>query len=180
VLLEHYLNVVGKRIGSSYEALDKKLNQQPAPKSSSPATPAKPVAPTAPDQSEYQDHLLAMAWVHPHLRDSLSKLEPKAFTGKVRQMIAAHLKDLSPLLQSDEITVKINELELIAETKYPVVSDELYFVAADIAKRIKKEYKQTLRAELARQLFATDDAKTRATLNDQVKQLDKEIEALKH
>lgn len=138
VLLEHYLQVVAKRIGSSYDALDKKLNQQPVPARSNPTTPAKPAAATAPDASRYQDDLLAMAWLHPVLRDSLGKINAMEFAGTVRQMIAAHLKDVSPLLQSDEITVKINELELIAETKYPVVSDELYFVAADIAKRIKK------------------------------------------
>ncbi|HSE60903.1 MAG TPA: DNA primase [Candidatus Saccharimonadales bacterium] len=180
VLLEHYLNVVSKRIGSSYEALDKKLRQQPEPvRQKAPAQPAKPRAPTDPDKFRYQDALLAMAWTHPLLRDSLGKVEPKAFAGKVRQMIAAHLKDQAPLLQSDEIAVKINELELIAETKYPVVSDELYFVAADTVKKVQKEYKQTMRAELGKRLFATEDHTVRQTINAQIKQLDKEIEDLR-
>jgi DNA primase len=180
VLLEHYLMVVAKRIGSSYDALDKKLNQQPEPVRPVNKQNAKPAAPTAPDQAGYQDHLLAMAWLHPHLRDSLGKVDAQEFSGHVRQIIAAHLKDKAPLLQSDEVAVKINELELIAEAKYPVVSDELYFVAADIAKRIKKEYKQNLRADLAKQLFATEDSGTRAKLNADITQLEKEIEALKH
>lgn len=182
VLLEHYLQVVAARIGSSFEALDKKLNQQPAPAGgSNPASPArKPVAPTNPEGMQYQDHLLAMALRHPRLRDSLNRLEPQEFAGELRQSAAAHIKENAPLLQSDEMNVKMGELELIADTKYPVLSDELYYDAADIAKRIKKEYKQKQLSELSKQFVASDDADLRSELNSRMKHLIKEIEELKH
>lgn len=183
VLLEHYMQVVAKRINSSFQALDKKLAQQPEAtnaQSSNPVTPAKPAAPTAPDRAGYQDHLLAMALRHPQLCDSLARLEPQEFAGELRQHIAAHLSKNAPLLQSDEIAVKINELELIADTKYAALSDALYYDAADIAKRIKKEYKMSLSDRKKKQMFATQDPELRATLNDEVKKLTKEIEELKH
>lgn len=183
VLLEHYMQVVAKRINSSFKALDKKLNQQPEAanaQSPAPATPAKPASPTAPDQASYQDHLLAMALRHHQLRDSLARLEPQEFSGGLRQHIATHLKQNAPLLQSDEIAVKINELELIADTKYAALSDALYYDAANIAKRIKKEYKTALSDEKKKQMFATKDPDLRAALNEEVKKLTKEIEQLKH
>jgi hypothetical protein len=83
-------------------------------------------------------------------------------------------------LQSDAIHVKIGELELIVETKYPALSDELYFDAANIAKRIKKEYKQTERARLAKEFTETTDEATRQKLSTEISTLNKEIEALKH
>ncbi len=98
----------------------------------------------------------------------------------MRQAIATHLKTGAPLLQSDAVRVKMGELELIADTKHAALSDELYFVAADIAKRIKKEYKQTQREDLVKQFMQTDEPKQRQALNTQITQLQKEIEALKH
>jgi DNA primase len=178
VLLEHYLKVIATRADVSLDALNKKLRQQPAPVGQ--MRKAVVAQPTERNGQEYQDHLLAMAWAHSQLRDSLLKMEPEEFNGGARQAIVAHLKNNSPLLQSDDVRVKIGELELIVEARYPTVSDELYFVAADIAKRIKKEYKQTQRAELARSFALEADKTKRAALNKQIKQLDKEIEALKH
>jgi DNA primase len=180
VLLEHYLQVVATRIGSSFEALDKKLNQQPQKEQAKAPARTMAVAPTNPEGMEYQDHLLAMALRHPRLRDSLNRLEPQEFSGELRQSAAAHIKENAPLLQSDEMNVKMGELELIADTKYPTVSDELYYDAADIAKRIKKEYKQKQLSEFSKQFVASDDADLRSELNTTMKQLIKEIEELKH
>lgn len=180
VLLEHYLQVVARRIETSYQALDKKLHQQPAPERVAPQQSAQPKGGVQDDVAEYQDHLLAMALAHPQLRDSLNKLESQEFTGETRQAIAAYLKNGAPLLQSDVNNVKIGELELIAEAKYSALSDQLYFVAADIAKRIKKEHKQTQRSALAEQFMRMGDEQKRQDLNERIKKLDKEIEALKH
>lgn len=180
VLREHYLQVVGARINASFAALDKKLNQQPekhvAPK---PVETKKPVSPSEPDHANYQDHLLAMAWRYPQLQDSLQKVDAAEFSGDVRQAIATHIKSGAPLLQYDPIHVKIGELELIADTKYPALSDELYFIAADIAKRIKREYKQNQRSQLAKKFMQTQDEAERKALNEQITQLAKEVEALK-
>ncbi len=178
VLREHYLQVVSKRINTSFAALDKKLDQQ-ATSQAAPKPAARPVAPTGPDPAAYQDHLLALALRHHQLRDHLNKLEPTEFSGELRQAIATHLKTDEPLLQSDATSVKINELELIADTKYAALSDELHYVAADIAKRIKKEHKQSVRAALAKRFMASEDETERQELNTRIKQLDQQIEALK-
>ena len=179
VLQEHYMGIIAARVGASLSALGAKLNLQPAPA----APELKEVAANLHGQADiaqYQDHLLAMVLAHSQIRDSLLKLEAEEFSGAERQAIARSLKTGSPLLQSDDVRVKIGELELIAEAKYPAVSDELYFMAADIVKRIKKEHKQRSRAELARRFAASTSAAERAALNTQIKQLNQDIEALKH
>jgi DNA primase len=178
VLLEHYVHKIADRIGASVQALSTKLGQTAKP-AVAPAPNRKAVAPGSPNQFDYQDHLLALAFTYPNQRDTLHKLIPQDFAGDVRQAIAAHLIDGSPLLQSDEVSVKIGELELIAQAKYPSQADELIFIATDIAKRINRENKQMQRAALAKKLFTLDDGPERATLNEHIKQLDKDIEALK-
>lgn len=178
VLLEHYLRKIGERVGASLQALNTKLQQRGQPEAK-PVMPKVPVAPVGPDGFAYQDHLLALAWAHPPLRDSVQKLAPSEFAGAIRQAIARHVTTNEPLLQSDDISVKIGELELIAQAKYPSLTDDMYFIAADIAKRIKKEHKQAERADLAKQLFAAEDSAQRHKINEHIKQLDKEIEALK-
>lgn len=179
VLQEHYLGIIASRVGVSVEALGAKLNLQPTPAMVERRAVIDGVSKQA-DIAQYQDHLLALALAHSQLRDSLLKLEAEEFSGSERQAIANHLKTGSPLLQSDAVRVKMGELQLIAETKYPAVSDELYFMAADIVKRIKKEHKQQLRAELARRFAVSITASERTTLNNQIKQLDQDIELLKH
>jgi DNA primase len=178
VLLEHYVQKIASRIGASVKALSTKLGQATRP-AAAPVPDRKAVAPGDPNQFDYQDHLLALALVYPNLRDALHKLTVQDFAGDVRQAIAAHLIGNSPLLQSDEVSVKIGELELIAQAKYPSQSDELIFIATDIAKRINRENKQMQRAALAKKLFTLDDGPERARLNEHIKQLDKDIEALK-
>lgn len=177
VLLEHYVRKIAERVQVSVSALSTKLNQAAVPSAS--FKPLKqPSVPPDPNAFVHQDHLLAMALAHAPLRDSLHKLDPAEFAGPQRQALAAHFIQNAPLLQSDENTVKLGELELIAQAKYPSLTDGLYFIAADIAKRIKREHKQTVRADLAKKLFAAESGEQNV-INAQIKQLDKEIEALK-
>lgn len=180
VLLEHYLQKIANSVGASLGALQAKLQAAPAPAAVLLKT-AKAAAQRN-DHHQHQDHLLALALAHPQLRDNLRQLEPNHFAGQTRQVIAQWLIDDAlpnpSLLQSDEIRVKIGELELINEAKYSILTDELYFTAANIGKRIKKEHKQGVRAQLAQQ-FAAADEQTRASLNNKIKQLDKDIESLK-
>lgn len=184
VLREHYIATIARRVDASLEALNAKLVQQPI---AEPARPTKHIVPkkTDPNKYAYQDNLLAMAWVHPELRDSLHKSDANEFMGAIRQRIAAYIKGAdstseADLLQSEEIRVKIDELVFIAEHKYAAMNDKLYFEATDIVKRIKKEYKERLRNAL-KQEFAqsTDDARRKA-LSKQIKQLDQDIEKLKN
>jgi DNA primase len=178
VLLEHYVRKIAQRVEASEKALSTKLGQANKPVQA-PKKEVKTGEPLDPNKHDYQDHLLAMAYFHAPLRDSLKKLEPKEFAGELRQNIAAHLISEAPLLQSDEINVKIGELELIAQAKYPSLTDALYYDAATNAKRIKREYKQAMRKALAKNLFVTTDEAEKQRINDYIKQLDKEIEALK-
>lgn len=178
VLLEHYLRKIAERVSVSVQALSAKLGQSAQP-ASAPRRDKKPIAPAGPNKYDYQDHLLALALAHPQLGDSLKKLTSAQFAGAVRQAIADHLINGAPLLQSDDVSVKIGELELIAQAKYPLLTDELYFIAADIAKRINREYKQAVRVALVKKLFQTEEDDARRQLNEHIKQLDKEIEALK-
>jgi DNA primase len=178
VMLEHYVRKIAARVETSFAALNTKFGQTAGP-AVAPRPDKKPAAPTDPNKFDYQDHLLALALAHPNLRDSLHNLEPQQFAGEVRQAIAAHLITNVALLPSDEVSVKIGELELIAQAKYASLTDELYFIATDIAKRINREHKQTMRQRLAKKLFITEDDAARSAVNEHIKQLDKEIEALK-
>jgi hypothetical protein len=96
--------------------------QAPPPKARVPAAPADPNA------FQHQDHLLAIlfahAKTHPQIIATVS-LDAADFTGELREAVAAHLLSEAPLLQSDAIRVKIGELELIAQAKYPRFTDGL-------------------------------------------------------
>jgi hypothetical protein len=82
-------------------------------------------------------------------------------------------------LQSDELRVKIKELQLIVEQKYDQLEDTLYFVASELSKRVLKETKIKQKDELAKALVATTDPDERRRKNDAYKKLIQEIEELK-
>lgn len=185
VLREHYMRKIAERVDSSLGALEAKLQQQPGRQRQVVQKSVQP-SQNGPDKFTYQDHLLALAWEYQELRDSLSKLTPEDFAGQTRQAVAAAImgsaqgKVAQQGLQSDDIQVKIGELELIVETKYPTLTDAHYFEAVDIVKRIKKEHKIRMRAALAAAFNQAEDKQERAKLNKQIKELDTDIEALKH
>lgn len=182
VLLEHYLQVIARRVGASVEALNKKMGHPDAEQQAAPPKARIPAAPADPNAFQHQDHLLAILWTYaktnPRITEAV-ELDATDFTGELRQAVAAHVLSDAPLLQSDAIRVKIGELELIAQAKYPRFTDGLQSDAKDIAKRVKKEHKQQMRADLAKKLFVSQDATERTAINEQIKQLDKQIEALK-
>lgn len=179
VLREHYLQRISERVGSSLGALNAKLSRAPATPTRQLKQPKKPVVA---EQNDYihQDHLLALAWVYPELRDTLRKLESSYFEGDIRQAIVTQLINDSQGLQSDDFRVKIQELELIVEAKYPTMTDHLYFVASDIAKKIKKEQKMRQRLTLKRAFTVAQAQPEQKKLSKAIKQLDQEIEALNH
>ncbi len=184
VIREHYLRIIAGRVDSSLGAVTSKLNQKASHTHTT--KPVQAVATPHDTPHQYQDHLLALAWSYPDLRDSLRRLEAQDFSGNTRQALVTYLQQLDTQpanakeLQSDDIHVKIGELELIVEAKYPALSDELYFIAADIAKRVQKEQKQRLRGDLAKLFSETEDPSERARLSRAIKKIDKEVEALKH
>lgn len=185
VLREHYVHKIADRIGSSLGALNAKLDQQPERQPQVVRKDMQPVNAES-DRFSYQDHLLGLAWVYPELRDSMLKLEPGSFAGSTRQAIAGAIRGAAggrmpqQGLQSDDIRVKIGELELIVEAKYPTLTDAHYYEAVAIVKRIKKEHKIIERAALAAAFNEVEDKQERVSLNKQIKDIDKDIEALKH
>lgn len=187
VLREHYIQKIAERIGSSATALNSKLQQQAEPVRRMASKQVNVAKQVDPNKHTDQDYLLALAWAHPQVRDSLAKIEPAMLAGEQRQAILAAIQlagqgevTVTKSLQTDDIRVKIGQLELIVEAKYSTFTDAHYFEAVDIVKRIKKENKIAERAQLAEQFNETEDKSERTRLNKLIKQLDQEIEALKH
>jgi DNA primase len=189
VAKEHYVQMVALRTGASVSAIGTKLQQMTEPLDLVKIKPSKAQITQTPKLHLYQDHLLALAWVYPQLRDSLLKLEFNDFEGTTRQAVYGliHKLDTRQLeanqvdgLQSDRLRVKIKELELIVEQRYATLDDSLYFVAAELSKRVLVDKKTKQKDELARELSDMQDPIQRKTKNKAYKKLIQEIESLKH
>ncbi|HEU5187808.1 MAG TPA: hypothetical protein VFT87_04885, partial [Candidatus Saccharimonadales bacterium] len=176
---EHYLQRISERVGSSLGALTTKLSAAPVVNARLLKQPKK-TGSVQQNRHIYQDHLLALAWTYPELRDAFAKLKPDYFEGEVRRAIAEQLLTGAQGLQSDDFRVKIQELELIVEAKYPTLTDQLYFIASDIAKKIKKEQKIRVRAQLKHAFTNAQTQAEQQQLSNAIKQLDQAIEALNH
>lgn len=180
VAREHYLNLLAKKTNASIRAVTTKLDQMHQPKKTIQLKPNKATKTRGRDNLLYQDHLLGLAWVYPELRDSLGELDSEDLEGELRQNIFNIIKKQLPDLQSDDIRVKIKELELIVEQKYSDLNDSLYLIAKELSKRAliarKIKQKNILAAEIADE---TDQA-LQGKKNQSYKKLIKEIESLKH
>lgn len=187
---EHYLGVLAKRTDTSLEAIKAKMQKtttEPTQKRLK-ETKVAVVTATSHDTQLFQDHLLGMALVYPQLRDSLLKLQAEDFAGRLRQTVFHLLKklddrpwgdDLLEKLQSDELRVKIRELELIVEQKYDQLDDTLYFVASELSKRVLVYTKTKQKDALAKELAETSDEQERKAKNEAYKKLVQEIADLK-
>jgi hypothetical protein len=84
-------------------------------------------------------------------------------------------------LQSDELRVKIKELELIIESdeRYGSLEDALYFSMAAYTKKLHIDQKRQEIATLSEILKQNDDPKERDRANKRIRLLEKEIEDLK-
>ena len=187
---EHYMQLLSARIGVSLRAIQTKLRAVRDPAAAKPLKPVRAEAQSqAPNNTLYQDHLLALSWVYPALRDSLHRLEASDFSGRVRQALFVLMQKLGErvisseqlqALQSDELCVKIKEIELIAEQKYPEQDDSLYFVASELSKRALIMRKTKQKDILAREIDRLSDDTERHAQNLAYKALVREIEDLKH
>lgn len=187
---EHYVRFLAKRTDTSVAAVTAKMKgveQQEQPRLKTP----KVERVSGPDHYVYQDKLLALALTYPALRDMLMHLEAESFAGGMRQTIFALIKklgnrpltdDLLEKLQSDELRVKIKELSLIIESEelYATLSDRLYFELADYEKKVRGEQLRRKKDELMHTFAQSTDKDEQKRLNDEMKQLTKEIQALKH
>ncbi len=179
VIKEHYLKKISERTGASLDALTKKLNKIPDERVretiQSKQSNFKPLA----INLHNQDHFLALLSAYPDLKDHINDLQPEDFSGNERRAIAARLKGESKGLQSSDINVKINELSLIIDSKYPNLTEELFYDVAKMAKTIKLESKIRLREEKKKDFSGALGETEREKLNKEINQIEKEIEALK-
>jgi DNA primase len=184
---EHYMNILAGRTDTSLQAVQAKLQNTMKLPTAPRLKPTKVTKVVQPNQYQYQDHLLAMSLFYPPLRDSLHKLQAENFEGGLRQTTFTLIQKLTTKpwqpeilerLQSDELRVKINELELIVEQKYDQLEDTLYFVASELSKRVLLSTKTKQKDKLAKELARTSGDERQA-LHAEYKKLVQEIEELK-
>ncbi len=89
--------------------------------------------------------------------------------------------DLLQKLQSDELRVKIKELELIVESEelYSVFDDKLYFSMADYTKKLHIDQKRREITRASQKLKQTNDPREQQQANQRIRLLEQEIENLK-
>jgi DNA primase len=185
---EHYLKIVANRTDTSLNAVNSKLQRlhQPDQPKRLKESKAKP----APNSTKYlyQDRLLALGLGYPELRDTLIKLEPGSLEGEMRQKVLEFIRwlntrhladDILEKLQSDELRVKIRELQFLQEQQYADYDDSLYYEASKLSKQVIIETKTKQKDELARAMSDLTDSEKRQAANEQYKQLIHEIQELK-
>jgi DNA primase len=186
---EHYMKLVAARTDTSLGALTSKLqrlHQSEAPKKLK-ESKAKPS--TNSSKYLYQDRLLALSLSYPEVRDTLIKLDPSGLEGEIRQKVLEFIRwldnrhladDILEKLQSDELRVKIQELQFLQEQQYADYDDSLYYEASKLSKQVIIETKTKQKDALARDMSTLEDAEERTAKNEQYKKLIQEIQDLKH
>lgn len=187
---EHYLKLLAARTDTSLASITKKLDSlhktdEPKRLKESKAK----IAPMTPAQHANQDKLLALTLVYPDFRDALLKLSPEHFAESWRQSVFAvikklegrHLSDeLLEKLQSDELRVKIRELQILLEDpKRANLGDWTYEDASKLSKKVLEETKTKQKDALAREMADITDPEIQKEKNAQYKALIQEIQDLK-
>lgn len=186
---EHYLKIVAARTDTSLQAVSTKLTKlhQPDQPKKLKESKARP-EPTS-TKFLYQDRLLALGLGYPEVRDTLIKLDSHGLEGEVRQKVLDFIRwldgrhltdDILEKLQSDELRVKIRELQFLQEQQYANYDDSLYYEASKLSKQVAASTKTKQKDELARAMSELTDPKEREAANEKYKQLIKEIQELKH
>jgi DNA primase len=187
---EHYLKIVAARTDTSFQAVSNKLtrlHQQDQPKKLK-ESKAQP-EPAGSTKFLYQDRLLALGLSFPEVRDTLIKLDGLGLEGGVRQKVLDFIRwldgrhladDILEKLQSDELRVKIRELQFLAEQQYANYDDSLYYEASKLSKQVAASTKTKQKDELARAMSELTDPQQREEANEKYKKLIKEIQELKH
>jgi DNA primase len=186
---EHYMKLVATRTDTSLNALTSKLQRlhQPDAPRRLKESRAKPSSNSS--KYLYQDRLLALGISYPEVRDTLIKLEPSGLEGEIRQKVlefirwldSRHLEDdILQKLQSDELRVKIQELQFLQEQQYADYDDSLYYEASKLSKQVIIETKTKQKDALAREMSDLEDPEVLNAKNEQYKKLIQEIQDLKH
>jgi DNA primase len=186
---EHYMKLLAVRTDTSLDAVSAKLSKLSEPEAQKRLKQSN-VKPSASNTKHlYQDRLLALAVGYPEIRDTLIKLESAGLEGETRQKTfdlicwlgVRHLTDeMVEKLQSDELRVKIRELQFLQEQQYANYDDSLYFEASKLSKQVIIETKTKQKDTLAHAMSEQTDPDQRQATNQQYKQLIQEIQELKH
>ncbi len=189
VMREHYMKIVGERVDTSLRALDSKFESLKNPQETKSLKDVKVSNAKNDTKYLYQDRLLALAIGYPELRDTLIKLEADGLEGAVRQKVLEFVRWLGPKhladdilekLQSDELRVKIRELQFLQEQQYADYDDSLYYEASKLSKQVIIETKTKQKDALARVMSTLEDPEDLKAKNEQYKTLIQEIQDLKH
>ena len=185
---EHYLKLLATRTDTTLRAITAKMNglqktDEPKRLKENKAVIVAPVG----NQYYYQDKLLAMALASPEVRGVLADLTGADFVENWRQSVFAVIQrlgdryltdDLLNKLQSDELRVKIRELQFLQEQKF-AQSDSLYDDAVKLSKQVLSDAKTKQKDMLAREMGSIADPDLQAEKNEQYKKLIQEIQELK-
>lgn len=186
---EHYLRMLATATDTSLQAITTKLAKLHEPVAPRRLKQSKARSSSAATHYLYQDMLLALALAYPQVRDVFLKLEPSYFEGGLRQAtveVIARLgerrltDELLDRLQSDELCVKIKELQFLQEQEYAIYDDSLYYEASKLSKKVLSEIKTKQKDALAREMSTVNDPEVLRAKNEQYKQLIQEIQSLKH
>lgn len=186
---EHYLKLVAARTDTSLQAVSAKLTRLHEPETPKRLKESKAKPTSTGTKYLYQDRLLALGLGYPEVRDTLIKLDGDGLEGDVRRKVLEFIRwlgvrhlsdDILEKLQSDELRVKIRELQFLQEQQYANYDDSLYYEASKLSKQVAASTKTKQKDELARAMSQLTDPVERQEANETYKQLIKEIQDLKH
>ena len=196
---DHYLTKIAEVTGVGRPALDAKMSGTPGEQLKKLRTPA--IQPTIPDKQavEYvkaQDHILALALMHPGVRSHLEPLTQEMFAERNAQELlefliahpdfdgskasVAQLADIAKVLQSPDSQQKgvqtlgdyARILLLQHEQLYESLEEtELAYEASRLTRTLVETYVKLQKQILAGQLAGADDERTN-TLLERVRKLD--------
>jgi DNA primase len=179
---EHYVEVVGKLIGVSKEALMNKLNAPPgpAPRLKSKKTDTKLLDKASVEMVKTQNHLLALTLMQPGLREYLNPLKPAMMPEQQATDLLTFLQEhpdfagetskatpLKPLADYVKMLSLLFE-ELYQDLELTDLRSEATRLQAHLVDQYVKVQKQRIMRELQN---ATDDARTTQLL-EAVKKFD--------
>lgn len=145
---EHYMKLVAERTDTTLPTLNAKLARLREPNQPKRLKESKAKSTGVNSRLLYQDRILALAIGYPELRDFLKKLEAPYFEGKDRELTFRFLEwlgqkkvddEMLVKLQSDELRVKIRELQFLQEQQFPFIEDALYDAMKNDSKKLFEE-----------------------------------------
>ena len=185
---EHYMKFIAGRTDTSLGSLNAKLQKLHEPDEPRHLKPTKARLSSQSTRYLYQDRLLALGLSYPELRDTLIKLDAGGLEGELRRKVLEFIRwldvrhltdDIVGKLQSDELRVKIKELQFLSEQQYADYDDSLYYEASKLSKQVIIEAKTKQKDELARAMSDLADQTQRQAANEQYKKLIHDIQELK-